>query len=147
MRLMRWEPFREMDDLLKGFATPLFGRMPNLGRPGEGELEFLPPADVVEREREYLVKLDLPDVRKEDVKVLFDDGVLTIKGERRIEKEAKGEKVHRTERFHGVFERSFALPDDVDTKGIRAEAREGVLVVTLPRVAVEKPRPLAITIQ
>jgi HSP20 family protein len=147
MRLTRWEPFREMDDLLKGFATPLFGRMPDLIRPLEGEMAFMPPADVVEREREYLVKLDLPDVRKEDVKVLFDDGVLTIKGERRVEREAKGEKVHRTERFHGTFERSFMLPDDVDAKGIRAEAKDGVLVVTLPRMAVEKPRPLTITIQ
>jgi HSP20 family protein len=144
---MRWEPFREMDDLLKGFATPLFGRMPMPGRPLEGEYEFLPPADVLEREKEYVVKVDLPDVRKEDVKVLFDDGVLTIKGERKVEKEVKGEKVHRTERFFGTFERSFALPEDVDTKGIRAECREGVLMVTLPRVAVEKPRPLAITIQ
>ena len=147
MRLMRWEPFREMDDLLKGFANPLFGRMPLAGRPLDAELEFMPPADVIEKEKEYVVKVDLPDVRKEDVKVLFDDGVLTIKGERKVEKEVKGEKVHRTERFYGTFERSFALPEDVDVKGIRAESREGVLIVTLPRVAVEKPRPLAITIQ
>ena len=144
MRLMRWEPFREMDDLLKGFS-PLFGRLP--ARSAEGESEFVPPADVVEREKEYLVRIDLPDVRKEDVKVLFDDGVLTISGERKVEKEVKGEKVHRTERYYGTFERSFALPEDVETKAIRAESREGVLIVTLPRVAVEKPRPLAITIQ
>ncbi len=72
---------------------------------------------------------------------------LEFKGERRLELEAKGETVHRTERFHGVFERSFALPDDVDAKAIHAESRDGVLVVTLPRVAQQKPRPLAITIQ
>jgi HSP20 family protein len=141
---MRWEPFREMDDLLKGFS-PLFSRLP--ARPADGEYEFVPPADVVEHEKEYLVKLDLPEVHKDAVKVLFDDGVLTIKGERKVEKEIKGEKVHRTERYVGMFERSFALPDDVDAKAIRAESRDGVLTVTLPRVAVEKPRPLAITIQ
>lgn len=146
MRLMRWEPFREMDHLLKGIG-PLFGRLPLTGRPMEGAYEFVPPADIVERDREYLVKIDLPDVSKDDVKVFFDDGVLTIKGERKVEKEVKGETVHRTERFYGLFERSFALPDDVDAKGIRAESKEGVLIVTLPRVAVEKPRPLAITIQ
>ena len=145
MRLTRWEPFREMDELLKGF-TPFLGRMPAT-RPVEGLEEFMPLADIVERDKEYLIKVDLPEVRKEDVKVLFDDGVLTIKGERKVEKEVKGEKVHRTERFFGTFERSFALPEDVDTKGIRAECKEGVLMVTLPRVAVEKPRPLAITIQ
>jgi HSP20 family protein len=94
-----------------------------------------------------MVKLDLPDVRKEDVKVLFDDGVLTIKGERKVEKEVKGETVHRTERFFGTFERSFSLPDDIDAKGIHAECKDGVLMVRVPRVAVEKPRPLAITIQ
>ena len=146
MRLMRWEPFREMDDLLKGFS-PMFGRLPTLARPTEGGYEFMPPADVIEREKEYLVKVDLPDVRKEDVKVLFDEGVLTIKGERKVEKETKGETLHRTERFYGAFERSFALPDDVDPKGIHAESKDGVLTVSLPRVAVEKPRPLAITIQ
>jgi HSP20 family protein len=144
MRLMRWEPFREMDDLLKGFS-PLLGRLP--ARPLPGEYEFVPPADVIEREKEYLVKVDLPDVPKEDVKVVFDDGVLTIRGERKIEKEVKGEKTHRTERLYGMFERSFALPDDVDAKAIRAETRDGVLTVTLPRMAVAKPSPLAITIQ
>ena len=146
MRLMRWEPFREMDDLLKGFS-PMFGRMPTLARPADGGYEFMPLADVIEREKEYLIKVDLPDVRKEDVKVLFDAGVLTIKGERKVEKETKGETVHRTERFYGAFERGFALPDDVDPKGIHAESKDGVLMVSLPRVAVEKPRPLAITIQ
>jgi len=146
MRLMRWEPFREMDDLLKGFS-PMFGRMPTLARPADGGYEFMPLADVIEREKEYLIKVDLPDVRKEDVKVLFDAGVLTIKGERKVEKETKGETVHRTERFYGAFERGFALPDDVDPKGIHAECKDGVLTVSLPRVAVEKPRPLAITIQ
>ncbi len=146
MRLKRWEPFREMDDLLKGFG-PTFGRLPTLARFEEGGYEFMPLADVIEREKEYLVKIDLPDVRKEDVKVLFDDGVLTIKGERKEEKEVKGETMHRTERFYGAFERGFALPDDVDAKGIHAECKDGVLTVSLPRVAVQKPKPLAITIQ
>ena len=145
MRITRWEPFREMDDMFKGFA-PLFGRLPAT-RPAEGLHEFMPPADIVEHEKEYLVRIDLPDVRKEDVKVLFDEGVLTIRGERKVEKEIKGEKVHRTERFYGTFERSFALPDDIDAKGIHAESKDGVLLVSLPRVAVEKRRPLAITIQ
>lgn len=145
MRLTRWEPFREMDELLKGFG-PLFGRMP-ITRTGEGGEEFMPLADIVERDKEYLIKLDLPEVPKEDVKVLFDDGVLTIRGERKIEKEDKGGKVHRTERFYGLFERSFVLPEDVDAKAIRAESKDGVLTIHLPRTAVEKARPVAITVQ
>jgi HSP20 family protein len=146
MKLTRWEPFREMDDFLKGFG-PFFGRLPSMARPTDGGYEFTPPADIVEREKEYLIKVDLPEVRKEDVKVFFDNGMLVIKGERKHEKETKGETVHRTERFFGAFERMFNLPDDVDPKAIHAEVKEGVLVVKLPRVITEKPRPLAITIQ
>jgi len=145
MRLTRWEPFREMDELIKGFG-PLFGRMP-LARTGEGLDEFIPFAVIVERDKEYLIKLDLPEVPKEDVKVLFDDGVLTIRGERKVEKEEKGEKVHRTERYYGMFERSFVLPEDVDVKAIRAESKDGVLTIHLPRTTVEKARPVAITVQ
>jgi len=145
MRLTRWEPFREMDELFKGFG-PLFGRMP-VARMGEGLEEFMPLADIVERDKEYLIKLDLPEVPKEDVKVLFDDGVLTIRGERKTVKEDKGEKVHRTERYYGMFERSFVLPEDVDVTAIRAESKDGVLTIHMPRVAVEKTRPVAITVQ
>ena len=145
MRLTRWEPFREIDEFFKGFA-PMFGRFP-AARVGEFGEEFMPLADIVEREKEYLIKLDLPEVPKEGVKVLFDDGVLTIKGERKVDKEEKGDKVHRTERFYGMFERSFVLPDDVDAKAIRAESKDGVLTIHLPRVAHEKARPLAISIQ
>jgi HSP20 family protein len=134
-----------MDEFFKGF-TPFFGRMPVL-RQVEGGEEFLPLADIVERDKEYLIKIDLPEVRKEDVKALVEGNVLTIKGERKVEKVEKGEKLHRTERYYGMFERSFTMPDDVDVKGIRAESRDGVLVIHLPRVAVEKARPLAISIQ
>ena len=94
MRLTRWEPFRDMEDAFRGFA-PLFGRMP-MARAAEEAYDFLPLADIVEHEKEYLVKIDLPEVKKEDVKVLVEDGMLTVKGERKVEKEVKGEKVHRT---------------------------------------------------
>jgi HSP20 family protein len=145
MRLTRWEPFREMDDMFKGFA-PLFGRT-SVPRAMEAMADFLPPADIVEHDKDYLVKIDLPDVKKEDVKVFFDEGVLTVKGERRVEKEEKGEKMHRTERFFGTFERSFVLPDDVDPKLIRAESKEGVLTLTLPKMATPKAKPVAISVQ
>jgi HSP20 family protein len=145
MRLTRWEPFREMDDMFKGFA-PLFGRTP-VPRAMEAMADFLPPADIVEHDKDYLVKIDLPDVKKEDVKVFFDEGVLTVKGERRVEKEEKGEKMHRTERFFGTFERSFVLPEDVDPKLIRAESKEGVLTLTLPKMATPKAKPVAISVQ
>ena len=145
MRLTRWEPFREMDEFFKGF-TPMFGRWP-AARTSEGAYEFMPLADIVEHEKEYLIKLDLPEVPKEEVKVLVEEGVLTVKGERKVEKEVKGEKLHRTERFYGAFERSFVLPEDVDPKLIKAESKDGVLTIHMPKSAVPKTRPLAITIQ
>jgi HSP20 family protein len=145
MKLTRYEPFREMDEFFKGFA-PLWGRH-MLPRFTEGMEEFLPLADIVERDKEYLIKVDLPEVRKEDVKVLYEDGVLVIKGERKVEKEDKGDKLFRSERFYGTFERSFVLPDDVDPKAIRAESKDGVLTLHLPRVIAEKARPLSISIQ
>lgn len=145
MRLTRWEPFREMDEFFKGF-TPMFGRWPAT-RTSEGAYEFMPLADIVEHEKEYLIKLDLPEVPKEEVKVLVEEGVLTVKGERKVEKEVKGEKLHRTERFYGAFERSFVLPEDVDPKLIKAESKDGVLTIHMPKSAVPKTRPLAITIQ
>jgi len=145
MRLTRWEPLREMDEMFKGF-TPWFGRIPAT-RPIEAPYDFLPPADIVEHEKEYLVKIDLPEVKKEDVKVCFDEGVLTIKGERKVEKETKDETVHRTERFYGSFERSFVLPEDVDAKLIKAEAKEGVLTVHLPKTSMPKAKPTTISVQ
>ena len=86
-------------------------------------------------------------MRKEDVKILVDDGMLSIKGERKHEKEVKDEKVHRTERFVGTFERSFMLPENIDEKLIKAESKEGVLMIHLPKVEIAKTRPMAITIQ
>jgi HSP20 family protein len=122
------------------------GRVP-MARPLEGAEEFMPLADIVEREKEYLIKIDLPEVPKEEVKVFVDDGVLTIKGERKVEREVKGEKVHRTERFFGMFERAFVLPEDVDPKLIKAESKDGVLMVHMPKVEVPKARPLSISVQ
>ena len=79
--------------------------------------------------------------------MLFDDGVLTVKGERKVEKETKGERVHRTERYYGTFERSFVLPEDIDPKLIRAESKDGVLLMHIPKADMPKTRPLAISIQ
>jgi HSP20 family protein len=134
-----------MDEFFKGLG-PLWGRLPAF-RAGEGMDEFLPLADVIEREKEYLIKVDLPEVRKEDVKVYFEGGVLTVKGERRVEQEEKGERMFRSERYYGAFERSFALPEDVDAEGIRAESKDGVLMLHLPKVEGERARPRAIDIQ
>src|SRR5207237_10926080 len=89
--------------------------------------DWMPLADVTEDEKEYLIKAELPELKKEDVKVTVENGVLTISGERKFEKEEKKKKYHRVERGYGTFMRSFALPDDADGNKVKAEFKNGLL--------------------
>lgn len=146
--LTRWDPFKEMDDMQTRFAK-LFGLAPP--RPGNGGKELMtvtewsPSVDIIEDEKEWLVKADLPEVKKEDVKVTVENGVLTITGERKLEKEEKDKKYHRIERSYGTFLRSFTLPDGADGAKVNADFKEGVLKVHLPKN--EKARTKAVEVK
>ncbi len=131
MNITRWEPFREMEEMFRQYS-PFFNRP--LRREGGDMIEWTPLADVSETDKEFLIKAELPEVKKEDVKVTLQDGALTISGERKQEKKQKGENEIRVESFYGSFSRTFSLPDNADTKGIRAEAKDGVLRVHVPKV-------------
>lgn len=131
MNITRWEPFREMEDMLRSYS-PFFGR--GVTRNGE-ETQWKPIADITESEQEYLIKAELPEVKKEDVSITLEDNVITISGERKKEKETKKSNEIRIESFYGTFTRSFALPDNADTKAIHAESKDGVLKVHVPKVA------------
>jgi HSP20 family protein len=124
-----------MEDLQKRMAKWV-GLTPARAAGNEKELmtvsEWAPSVDITEDEKEFLVKADLPEVRKEDVKVTVENGVLMITGERKFEKEEKGRKYHRVERSYGNFLRSFTLPDTVDGAKVAAEFKDGVLKVHLP---------------
>jgi HSP20 family protein len=125
-------PLREFDEL--------FDRMFDLRRwmktwPVAAEFEWRPATDVIETDKEIVLKAELPGVKKEDVSVEIEGDTLTIKGERKEEKEEKGKKMHRVERFYGSFMRSFTLPENVDAKAIAAEMKDGVLEVHLPKTA------------
>jgi HSP20 family protein len=111
-----------------------------------GAANWRPAADIVETEKEYMIKAELPAVKKEDVEVTVHDGIITIKGERRIEKSEEQEKQHRIESFYGSFSRSFSLPADVDESGIGAESKDGILRVHLPKTTVEKPKAIDIKV-
>ncbi len=148
MNLMRWEPFRETDEFFRNLSTPMFGRWPQLlGENGAMKIEWSPAVDIKETETEYLVRAELPGILRENVKVTLEDDVLTIEGERRQEKEVKGEKTHRVERFFGNFCRSFTLPEHVDASAIRAESKDGVLNVHVPKLKIEKRKALQITVE
>ncbi|MCU0758419.1 MAG: Hsp20/alpha crystallin family protein [Steroidobacteraceae bacterium] len=146
---MRWDPFREGEDLFRRGWPSEFRR---LARPLEGEVaaaaaQWAPSADVSETDKEFVVHAELPGVAKEDIKVAVEQGMLTISGERRVEKEDKGRKFHRVETFRGSFSRSFGLPDSVDVGAIFADTKDGVLNVHLPKKSLEKPRPVEIKVQ
>jgi HSP20 family protein len=147
MRVIKWEPFRDVDDVFDRFFAETLRRWPRPAAEGRAALDWAPAADVSETESEYLIKADLPEVRKEDVSITVQDGVLTLSGERRQEKRTDDEKVHRVERAYGSFARRFALPENADEQGIRAESRDGVILIRIPKQKVVQPQPRQIAIQ
>ncbi len=130
--LRRWDPFREMERLTERMERLLEEFFPTVRRE-EREFVWAPAVDVYEDEKAYVVEVDLPGLRKEDVRVTVQDNVLTIQGERRLQREEKGVDFHRQERFYGKFLRSFTLPDTVDAQRVSAEFKDGVLRLTLPK--------------
>jgi HSP20 family molecular chaperone IbpA len=106
--------------------------------------EWAPLADITESEKEYLIKAEVPEVKKEDVRVSVENGVLTLSGERKFEKEEKNKKYHRMERAYGSFVRSSALPDDADPENVKAKFKDGMLTVHQPKSEKAKRKQVAI---
>jgi HSP20 family protein len=140
MSLVRWEPFNEMDSLFNRILRKSFTGLPRVSAEGNGgaSLEWSPSADISETDKEYLIRAELPAVKKEDVKVTVDRGMITIEGERKQQKEEKTEKFHRVESLYGNFTRSFSLPEDINVEAIRCEEKDGVLTVHIPKTHAEK---------
>src|ERR1019366_1865907 len=105
---------------------------------GDFKVDWAPSADISETDKEYVIRAELPAVKKEDVQVTVDEGVITIKGERKQQKEDKNEKFHRVETFYGAFERGFSLPENVNADAIRCESKDGVLSVYIPKTETPK---------
>ena len=150
--LTTWNPLREMEEFQNRFGT-FFGGFPTFPFrfPKNGERfkmpDWSPLVDIIEDDHEYLFKADLPEMRRDDVKVRIENGVLYISGERKTEKEEKKRKFHRLERFFGTFERTFTVPEDADTTKILAEFHDGVLQVHLPKRPMPKPQAIEIKVQ
>ena len=128
MTLIKWDPFRE------------FGVLPRTGT-----AVWNPLVDIFENENELVIKAELPGMNAKDIEVRLENNVVTIKGERHFEKEAKEENYHRVEREYGSFSRTFALPTPVEAERVAAEYKDGVLKVTLPKKEETKPKPIKVT--
>lgn len=145
--LMRWDPFRELEDM-SDRLNRMFAR-PAVRTNGKETLtvaDWAPTVDISETDGEYLIKAELPEVKKDDVKVTLEDGILTIQGERRREKDEKTTKYHRVERSYGSFVRSFSLPDQVDENGVKAEYKDGMLNLRIPKSEKAKPRAIEVKV-
>jgi len=148
MALVRWDPFRELEEV-SDRLNRMFARPVASGTNGKETMivaDWTPSVDISETEGEYLIKAEIPDVKKEDVKVTVEDGVLTIQGQRKQEKEEKGTKYHRIERSYGSFVRTFSLPDVIETDRVKAEFKDGVLNLHLPKSERAKPKAIEVKV-
>ena len=145
----RWDPFKELNELENRLAT-MFGRVP-VRKSGEKDeamtvAEWAPLVDITEDEKEYLIKAQLPEVKKDDMKVSVQDGILTIAGERKSEKEERNKKFHRVEWAYGSFSRSFTLPEDADADKVAGDFKDGVLKVHVPKSEKAKPKKIDVKV-
>ncbi|MEJ7619732.1 MAG: Hsp20/alpha crystallin family protein [Aquificaceae bacterium] len=139
--LMLWNPFAEIERIRREFDRLLEELVPR----EEGERVFAPVVDVYETDQELVVKAELPGVKKENVEVSIRDNALHIRGEKKEEKEEKTETYHRVERVYGRFERVVPLPTDVKVESAKAEFKDGVLEIRIPKAEGAKEKKIEIT--
>ncbi|MFQ5344807.1 MAG: Hsp20/alpha crystallin family protein [Mariprofundus sp.] len=141
MTLTRWSPWQELESMNRQLSHLLDDS--HIGVSTEAE-QWAPRVDIRETDDALLVQAELPGIDKKDIHLEVKDGVLTLSGERRYEKDVKEENVHRVERAYGRFSRSFSLPTNVDADKVNASMKDGVLKVRLPKRESAKPKAIAI---
>jgi HSP20 family protein len=146
MAIVRWEPFRELGTL-QNEMNRLFNTVFDTPSPGNGGStlrRWMPAMDLVETADHFVLRADLPGMSQDDVKIEFEDGTLTLSGERKAEHESKNEGYYRVERAFGSFSRSLTLPKGVDPEAVTAKFENGVLEVRIPKPEERKPRRIEI---
>ena len=145
MAITRYDPFGDLAEFPAGLRLFQDTVARLLGEPGQRP--WTPSVDIMETDGELVLKADLPDVNLKDIDIQIENGTLTLKGERKFEKEAKGVGFHRLERSYGSFARYFSLPETVDAERVKADYRQGVLTITLPKKEAAKPRSVKVDVQ
>jgi HSP20 family protein len=150
MAIVRWEPFRDLVSLQERMNRLFDESFRGVAR-GSGEEDWVggawaPAVDIYEQNGNIVLKAELPGIDPKDVDVRVENNILTLRGERKLEKEVKRESYHRVERSYGTFTRSFTLPSAIDTEKIKAEYKDGVLQMTLPAKEEARPKQISINV-
>ncbi|GAA6133808.1 Hsp20/alpha crystallin family protein [Oceaniserpentilla sp. 4NH20-0058] len=143
MKLSTWDPFAEMDAVLSRYRP----QVSKANTEAMKQADWYPSVDVSESDENFHVHADLPGVKKEDMSISVNEGVLTVSGKRESRHEETNNKLHRVERSYGSFTRSFTLPDNVNAKSINASFEEGVLNIDIPKSNEEKPKRIQVDIK
>jgi len=141
-QVMKWNPFAQFENMHRELATLMDGRADTRN----AVAEWAPVVDIIEDEKAYVIKAELPDMKKEDVHVQLEGGLLSITGERRVEKEEKTRKYHRIERAYGTFARSFELPENIDADKVSASYKDGVLTVAVAKAEHALPKQIEVKV-
>ena len=160
MTIVRWNPLRDVTEWhpVSDLASEVVNMQREIDRmfdrfrggmsdSGPEPQNWMPAVDILERENEFQLRLELPGVRKEDVKITVNNDVLTIRGEKKMETEKKGDNYHRLERSFGTFQRSFTLPGTVSSEKIEASYDNGILHLTLPKIEEAKPKEIEVKVK
>ncbi len=142
--LQRWDPLRDLQRMQDEMARLFDDRVGN--RANGESVGWTPACDIYEDEDAVALRFDLAGVDPKDVEIRFENGVVTLRGERKLEREEQRDRYHRVEMAYGTFTRSFSLPGTIDAEGIRAESRNGVLSVVLPKRPESKPKTIQVKV-
>ena len=143
--ITRWDPFRELAQL-QDRVNRLFQETGSGREEGIATSSFVPPVDIYETEHEIVLKMEVPGVEQKDLDIRIENQTITIRGERKFEKEVKEENFHRVERRYGSFQRSFGLPNTVNPEQVTADYENGILKVKLGKRAEEKPKQIKVNV-
>lgn len=144
--IVRWDPFRELTSLredMEHLFDSFFARYPR----EKAEGFWAPPLDIEETENEFVIKAELPGMKKEDIKISLSGDILAISGEKKKEVEEKGKTYYRMERSYGKFQRNITLPAEVEMDKAKASYKNGILTLNLPKSEISKPREIPIKVE
>ncbi len=144
--IMRWDPFRTLTTLQDEVNRLFDGNLGRTSREASTLSAWAPAVDIVENEKELVLKADLPDLNEKDIDVRIENNMLTFSGERKYEKDVKEDNFLRVERAYGSFSRSFSLPNTVNTEAIKAEYKNGVLTVRVPKREEARPKQVKVAV-